>query len=199
MISLFAAASIALFSAPEQADRPVDIPVEQCAFSEISKALAGHEQWHDLADFFYTDPELAAEFSEMMPGFKMAYLHADSTGVLLVGGERLSRNPSEPQQNHGYWAQAVDETQEACAQEGVACDVEAFSEAPFGLSASTYIQSDADRTRRETLAFVGGNQCVYSIQFSGPESAISDDEWQDLKVALLDLRALVKLAPVGPR
>ncbi|GAB4577185.1 MAG: hypothetical protein Tsb008_22770 [Rhodothalassiaceae bacterium] len=168
-----------------------DHPIEQCAFERIQSAVGSSEYWHDLGPSARLDSDLAQELSDMMPGYRLAYLNRANMGLLLIGGSPLAGSMTEETHRSAYWLEAEMETRRACDASGVACEVRALEDAPYGLSAVTRIDAEDGVFRRETLAFPGGDGCSYSIQFSSPEPALSEPEWQAVRDGLMTLRNLV--------
>ncbi len=166
-------------------------PSEQCAFSDMSQTLAMQEEWHDLSYSVIKNPEVASELMRVMPDYRLAFVHADHSGVLLVGGQRLEgATPSSSQQGK-YWMDTADGVRLACQSEDVRCDVDVFDDAPYGIRASTRFESGTGLMRRETLAFMDRDRCIYSIQFNSHEAEITEKAWQDVGDILMTLRNIV--------
>lgn len=195
MISIFGfAAAAALLSANGSFGDSADADgraVEQCAFDSLARVVGGGSQWHDLSSAVLTDPGLAAELSDMMPGYRLAYINTANMGLLLLGGDRLAADAHAEGRTEDYWREAESATRAACQASGVECEVTALSDAPFGLAAMTRIDQEGETYRRETLAFPGDNACTYSLQFTGSEQAITDSEWRVVRDGLQALRGLV--------
>ncbi|WP_281300146.1 MULTISPECIES: hypothetical protein [unclassified Iodidimonas] len=166
--------------------------IDQCAFTMIADALGDGDFWHDLRPVISGDPQFADHLHQIMPDYKLAYVHELSNGLLLIGGDRLKMDSLSGDQGAGYWTATAADTRKACAEAGLECSVSLFSEAPYGLAASTFIAEGSDAVRRETLAFIGADRCAYAIQFSGPVAAITDQDWSELQLSLLDLRGVVQ-------
>ena len=167
------------------------IPPEQCAFSHMSHILATEEGWHDLPYNLVQDPDFASELVHVMPDYRLAFAHSGHAGVLLVGGQKLDEMPSSLSQQDAYWLDTAEGVRAACENEEVRCDVNVFDDVPYGLRASTFFESEIGLMRRETLAFIDKNQCIYSIQFNVHEAALTKKAWQGVADSLMRLRTLV--------
>ncbi len=175
--------------------------IDLCAFSRMEATLTGLSGWRDLGPAAAENPFLAAEFEAIMPGYRLAFVHEESLGLLLVGGARLATVPPRGEAEVRYWNEAARETEAACAEAALSCAVEPLGELSGnagGLIASSRLAEAGEEYRRETLAFFGADQCSYQIQFTTPEAALSEDGWSELRATLENLRrVMAEAAPAG--
>lgn len=188
--SLLLAAAVANLGAA-----PVDTlsratPVDRCGFDQLRETLTAQPQWHNLTAAAHSNPTLARDIATSMPDFRFAFVHGKSLGLLLIGGERLGDGPPGPPPVD-YWQDAAAKTRASCADSGVECDVAALADAPGGLQATTLIDAADGAYRRETVAFIAGDRCSYSLQFAGPDAALSEEGWGAVRATMVELRGLV--------
>ncbi len=165
--------------------------IDLCAFSRMEVTLAGLSGWRDLGPAAAENPFLAAEFEAIMPGYRLAFVHEESLGLLLVGGARLAALPPRGEAGVRYWDEAVRETEAACAETALSCDVEPLGRNAAGLIASSRLAEAGEEYRRETLAFFGADECSYQLQFTTPEAALSEEGWSELRATLERLRRVM--------
>lgn len=191
-VSAHARSSLPAFSTATPVEpAPGQQSVSACPLGRMADSLRNGGDWQDLSVILQVNPELRRTFADIMPDFQLAFLHHSSHGVLLIQGTPLEESPIDGEEAERFWREVVDETRSSCASSGVACAVRRLPGAPQGLSASTRIPQGRDVYRRETLAFIGADHCSYAIQFSGPESTLSPEDWKNLHHRLDALRQLV--------
>ena len=165
--------------------------IDLCAFSRMEATLTGLSGWRDLGPAAAENPFLAAEFEAIMPGYRLAFVHEESLGLLLVGGARLEALPPRGEEGMRYWHEAARETEAACAEAALSCAVEPLDETAGGLIASSRLAEAGEEYRRETLAFFGADECSYQLQFTTPEAALSEEGWSQLRATLKRLRRVM--------
>ncbi len=162
-----------------------------CPLGRMARALERGDEWQDLSPLVRVNPALRRSLDEIMPDFQLAFLHASSHGVLLIQSTPLDEPPRDGEEAERFWREVAAQTRSSCTSSGVECAVERLTDAPLGLSASTFISRGRETYRRETLAFIGADRCSYAIQFSGPQTILSPRAWEDLRRHLDALRKLV--------
>ncbi|MFQ5347207.1 MAG: hypothetical protein ACE5ED_05105 [Rhodothalassiaceae bacterium] len=194
MIATILAAFLAAKGAAPLPPVPAFTSIDLCAFSRLEAALGGLSGWRDLGPAAAGNPFLATELESILPGYRLAFVHEESLGLLLVGGARLADIPPAGEAGARYWDEAARETEAACAEEALSCVVETLGEGAGGLVASSRLTEEGEQYRRETLAFIGADRCSYQLQFTTPETALSEEGWSRLRATLDQLRHVMAQA-----
>lgn len=195
---MFAATATAVLLGVHSAAAPSPPPAgaeeeaarEACAVPVIAAALRESPRWRDLQSPLGRDGALVEALEAQMPGYRLAFRHRASAGLLLVGVERMD---SAEAGSAAFWAETAEAAARACAESGADCQVETFEQVPHGLRATTRFAAESSAMRRETLAFSDSRDCGYSIQFTGANARFDEAGWVAVRKALLELRGL--LAP----
>jgi len=167
-----------------------------CDVSAMRTTLERARGWQDVGPAAVDDRELEAYFEKSLPGYRLAYLHRDSLGVLLIDGRALPSglmNGSEAEGPDRRWSQVAEEARAACAESAVSCDVSMLSSLPMGVSADSVLADSAEgeTLQRVTVAFDGPGRCAYSVQFTSPAEAFTATAWRKLRDELIALRKIV--------
>lgn len=167
-----------------------------CDVTALHSIMAGAAGWKDVGPGVVDDPELETYFENSLPGYRLAYLHRDSLGVLLIDGRELpAATPVDAANNapDQRWSQVADAARAACAETADSCEVSMLSSLPMGVSADSVLSDDmaGERLQRVTVAFDGPGRCAYSVQFTSPIEAFSAAAWQQLRDELISLRKIV--------
>lgn len=194
MIPALAAPLLALtMSVPGHVDAPPPAVAaaaevaERCTFGPLARSLHDAGAWRDLRPMAEDNPFLAAELDGIMPGYRLAFVHEASLGLLLVAGDPLpDMAPADP----GHWTSLLEETRRTCVADALACEVEPLGDGDGGLLASALLEEDGERYRRETAAFTGADACGYRVQFTAPDAAFAESGWSDIRAALGRLRRI---------
>lgn len=167
-----------------------------CDVTAMQSLMEDASGWKDVGPGAVEDPELEAYFENSLPGYRLAYLHRDSLGVLLIDGRELpaaAQDETRKLAPDRRWSQVADAARAACAKSADACEVSMLSSLPMGVSADSVLSDDAagETLQRVTVAFDGPGRCAYSVQFTSPIEAFTATAWRKLRDELISLRKIV--------
>lgn len=204
MLHDLAAPLLALLATlPGRVDAPAPAPttaaapasVERCAFESLARSLHDAGAWRNLGPMVEDNPFLAAELDGIMPGYRLAFVHEASLGLLLVAGDPLGAPKAS---DEAHWSGLVEETRRSCAVLALSCEIEPLDDRAGGMIATALLEEDGERYRRETVAFTGADSCAYRVQFTAPDAAFAESGWSDIRDAFRNIRRIAgKLLPTN--